>query len=74
MKNKKRMIPVRMTPDPDLNRAAMPPEIFETIERFKSAGIDVRLSGYSVEQGSEWATKAMDAQRAYDATAGKEEN
>ncbi len=60
----KRYIPTRLTPDPELNREAMDPEV-KAMADILQEKMGARMVQYAVVQGSEAAEKAARAERLY---------
>ena len=58
----KKYIPVKLTPDAELNREALGPEVMGVIEKLQRLG-PLRLCNVKVEQGSDAAERVAEAQR-----------
>ena len=52
-----KMIKVKLTPDKETNRKALPPEMLEEIEMLQSHFGPMKLTEFKVEQGSEAAER-----------------
>jgi len=63
---KKKMIRVQLTPDPEINKKALPPDMVAEINWFKQQfDGSIQLTGYWVEEGSDHARRAVEAQRCF---------
>lgn len=57
----KKMVKVRLTDDPAINREAMPPEMLEEIDMIQSYFGKMKLIDFRVEQGSDAAKRVSQA-------------